>query len=335
MKRFSDTGRFDEEWFMDLSVDFKLGWEYIWARCDNAGVWRPNKKLGDFHLGKKLAWDDFQARLEEIDKITTLENGDWLIAGFINFQCGTLSAACRPHFKVFELLEKHGIEYAGGELFGKRSRRSTVTKARRELVFERDGNACVYCGSTESLQPDHIHPRKLQGSCKPSNLLTACKACNAEKMDKPLSVFLENKDYRDRVLEYVYSLSDSSDRAQYKDTEGEEDSGVDRGSGGKEGATKSRNPKPPKFVKPVRAEFDAYVTGHLGMTQNDADHAWNSYENNGWTRAQGGNRISLTSWPLALNTWKTGGYFPSQKGSSNSRSHSASNGYVPPADGLF
>lgn len=321
MKRFSDTGRFDEEWFMELSVDFKLGWEYVWARCDNAGVWRPNKKLGDFHLGKKIAWDDFQARLEEIDKITTLENGDWLIAGFINFQCGTLSSACRPHFKVFEILEKHGIEYTGGELFGKRSRRSTVTKARRELVFERDGNACVYCGSTELLQPDHIQPRKLQGSCKPSNLLTACKACNAEKRDNPLSVFLENKDYRDRVLEYVDSLSDSSDRALYTDKDKEDDKDKTQTRTG------AGEPKPQNKKRGTAEELIAFCESN-GLPASDGEWLFNKWEGNAWTN----NGKPISDWRATIRGWKAHGYMSSQKQGSR---HGLSNGYMPPADGEF
>lgn len=65
--------------------------------------------------------------------------------------------------------------------------------------------------------------------------------------------------------------------------------------------------------RPGRDEFDAYVTGDLGMTATDAEHVWNVWQENGWTRAQGGKRVAIKSWKLALNTWKTGNYFPSLK----------------------
>lgn len=51
----------------------------------------------------------------------------------------------------------------------------------RDTVIERDGGACVYCGSTENLCIDHIVPIVLGGDHEPDNLATACKACNSGK----------------------------------------------------------------------------------------------------------------------------------------------------------
>jgi len=48
-------------------------------------------------------------------------------------------------------------------------------------VFQRDGNACVYCGKTEHLCLDHSVPVVLGGDDHPDNLVTACKGCNSGK----------------------------------------------------------------------------------------------------------------------------------------------------------
>jgi hypothetical protein len=45
-------------------------------------------------------------------------------------------------------------------------------------VKERDGNACVYCGSTDTLVLDHSIPVLQGGDDAPMNLVTACKSCN-------------------------------------------------------------------------------------------------------------------------------------------------------------
>ena len=71
--------------------------------------------------------------------------------------------------------------------------RSKITKARRELekeadrlcreiVFKRDGNRCVKCGTDKALTPSHIRPR---GKCPRltwmvKNILTMCAACHLE-----------------------------------------------------------------------------------------------------------------------------------------------------------
>jgi hypothetical protein len=51
----------------------------------------------------------------------------------------------------------------------------------RQAVYERDGYACVYCGSTKRLCLDHSVPVVQGGDSDIANLVTACKACNAGK----------------------------------------------------------------------------------------------------------------------------------------------------------
>lgn len=51
----------------------------------------------------------------------------------------------------------------------------------RNLVFGRDGHACLECGATESLSLDHIHPHSLGGTDSLENLQTLCRSCNSKK----------------------------------------------------------------------------------------------------------------------------------------------------------
>lgn len=51
----------------------------------------------------------------------------------------------------------------------------------RSEVFQRDGHACIYCGSTERLCLDHIVPVQYGGRSEVNNLATACKSCNSGK----------------------------------------------------------------------------------------------------------------------------------------------------------
>lgn len=57
----------------------------------------------------------------------------------------------------------------------------------RELVFERDGYACVYCGSGADLHVDHVHPVILGGGHEMENLVTACAPCNLSKGSKTVA----------------------------------------------------------------------------------------------------------------------------------------------------
>ncbi len=216
MKRFSDTGRFEEEWYSDLPIDLKIAWEYLWAKCDNAGVWSPNFKLADFQIGKRVAWEKVPAALG--DRIHVLPSGKWLLKGFVEVQCGPqFSLESRPHQAVMASLKNHGINI------------------------------------TDSLS-----------------------------------------------IDYPRSTSRPTDKEQEKDT----------GEGSKgEGNGKPAAAKPDR---PTQQELSAYVV-ELGFTDTDAEHAWNVYTENGWTRAQGGKRIPIKSWKTVMNQWKTGGWFPSQR----------------------
>lgn len=56
----------------------------------------------------------------------------------------------------------------------------------RTETFNRDGWACVYCGSEEDLTCDHVVPLVRGGTNDNENLATACRSCNSSKGDKLL-----------------------------------------------------------------------------------------------------------------------------------------------------
>lgn len=51
----------------------------------------------------------------------------------------------------------------------------------RQNVFKRDGHTCQYCGTQKDLTLDHVVPRSKKGKSTWTNLVTACKRCNARK----------------------------------------------------------------------------------------------------------------------------------------------------------
>lgn len=53
----------------------------------------------------------------------------------------------------------------------------------RHNVFKRDTYQCQYCGTTKDLTLDHLIPRSKGGKSTWTNLVTACKRCNARKGD--------------------------------------------------------------------------------------------------------------------------------------------------------
>ena len=57
---------------------------------------------------------------------------------------------------------------------------STVS-VKRKVIYERDGNKCLKCGSVENLTIDHIMPLSKGGNNSNNNLQTLCAECNMSK----------------------------------------------------------------------------------------------------------------------------------------------------------
>lgn len=71
-----------------------------------------------------------------------------------------------------------------GELFGDEPKRPPIPREVVDAVYKRDGGRCVYCGSVENLQLDHIIPFSKGGATTLENLQLLCQKCNIEKSNK-------------------------------------------------------------------------------------------------------------------------------------------------------
>ena len=97
----------------------------------------------------------------------------------------------------------------------------------RHNIFKRDGHTCVYCGSKENLTIDHVLPRSRGGKTKWTNLVTACKKCNAQKGDytpEEADMPLPYQPYKPSFVVFLRDFSGMGDESwsPYLQTNGEE-----------------------------------------------------------------------------------------------------------------
>ena len=108
MKRFTETTKWNDPWFMNLSPSCKLFWQYLCDNCDNVGIWKVNEKLVNCHLGEDIDLDKAASQMGK--RVHKLDQENWFLPGFIAFQYGTLSEDCKPHKPVIEAIRRLGLE---------------------------------------------------------------------------------------------------------------------------------------------------------------------------------------------------------------------------------
>ncbi len=80
----------------------------------------------------------------------------------------------------------------------------------RQNVFKRDGFECKYCGTDNNLTLDHVVPRSKGGKSTWSNLITACKTCNAKKGDftpHDAGLVLNGNPYKPSYIMFIRDFS--------------------------------------------------------------------------------------------------------------------------------
>jgi hypothetical protein len=108
-KRFTDTEKWKDEWFLELEPLMKILWLYILDSCDHAGVWKVNFKLASYSIGTAL---DRQSALKALgDRIVVVSLDKWHVPKFITYQQkGFLNPSNNAHRGIINLLEYHKIQ---------------------------------------------------------------------------------------------------------------------------------------------------------------------------------------------------------------------------------
>ena len=105
-KRFHDTDIWDEDWYLDMPLEYRSFWGYVCDKCDHAGIWRPNVRRFNADIENAIDLDTALTFFNtDKERIVPLESGHWMIADFVPFQYGkSLNKNNRVHLSVFNRL---------------------------------------------------------------------------------------------------------------------------------------------------------------------------------------------------------------------------------------
>jgi len=112
-KRLRDTEIWNKQWYRELKPKYKCFIDYLFDKCDHAGLWEVDKSLMEFYVN-----DRFKENLNELlDKfkkhIIEISQTKWFLIDFIPFQYKCQIEELNPknklHKSIIDLLTKYNI----------------------------------------------------------------------------------------------------------------------------------------------------------------------------------------------------------------------------------
>jgi 5-methylcytosine-specific restriction endonuclease McrA len=229
IKRFTETRKWYDSWFVRLTPGKKLLWIYLCDNCDASGVIDFCPEIAAVQLGLKANTDSFK---DFGDRLQQLPSGKWWITRFIEFQYGVLSRDCKPHIPVFLALRKHGIDLEQVSQSSRAGKNGTKEYVRQKVI-ERDGLTCAYTGRQLILSEvvvDHVIPKSKGGRESLDNLVVSSPEANSLKKDLSLEDYcrvaqLDLNEVRMRINQRLSkAFGKPLDSLQEKEKEKEKDS---------------------------------------------------------------------------------------------------------------
>ena len=106
-KRFTDSGKFRDNWYRKLTPKQKCLWEFLISECSLAGIIEIDLDSLSFHIGEEITIEDFEPLN---DRIYTLPDNKVFIPKFITFQQKELNEHNPAHKNIIEILSKYDID---------------------------------------------------------------------------------------------------------------------------------------------------------------------------------------------------------------------------------
>jgi len=109
MKRFTETDKWKDAWFMDLPSKWKLAWLWIIDNCDHAGICDANPRLMSAMIGEPIDGAELLRVMQ--GRVECPKPGKWFVTKFIVFQYGEeLNPQNSAHKGVINKLRAVGIQ---------------------------------------------------------------------------------------------------------------------------------------------------------------------------------------------------------------------------------
>jgi len=113
-KRFTDTEKWKDDWYLSLSNDYRIIWQWLLDNCNHAGICKPSINLMNMMCNTNI--DDETLILAMSGRVLKINN-IWFIPKFLKFQYGTLNSKKPAVISVVNELKKNKLIDLVTELF--------------------------------------------------------------------------------------------------------------------------------------------------------------------------------------------------------------------------
>lgn len=114
-KRFTDTEKWKDDWYLSLSNDYKIVWQWLLDNCNHAGICKKNIRLLNFMCNTDITENQMIEIMD--DRVLAIKNF-WFIPKFLKFQYSSLGNN-RPVINSVRIeLDKNNLSAMVTELFG-------------------------------------------------------------------------------------------------------------------------------------------------------------------------------------------------------------------------
>lgn len=113
-KRFTNTNKWDDDWYLDLPPKYKCAWEYLCDTCEGgSGIKKISFRKMSHDIGEKISREDFDHHFAE--RIVWLTPDVVWVHGYIREQFPKLSTKNRTYVLMVRKLlsDLRGIEFGG------------------------------------------------------------------------------------------------------------------------------------------------------------------------------------------------------------------------------
>jgi hypothetical protein len=108
-KRLTDTEKWKDPFFNELSANYKLAWLYLLDECNHAGIWKKSIKRLNFDCDANFTEEHILKTFG--DRIIVLSEDKWFIPKFIYFQYGInfVTSKQKQVLSAIEILNTHNL----------------------------------------------------------------------------------------------------------------------------------------------------------------------------------------------------------------------------------